>query len=441
MAIGVIQGRHRPVPAGSLSPRFERVLADFDRLRRAGLPVRLGKPDSNLFRRRPEAASRLDVRDLHHVLAIDGQFADVEGMIPYDALSSATLPHGLAPAVVPQLKSITVGGAVAGVGIESSSFRFGLVHETIEEMDVLSGDGRLIRCSRQTEPDLFYGFPNSYGTLGYALRLKVRLIPAGPCVRLIHERFDDSASFFARIAAAGLAGYLEGVVFGPAEMYLSAAAFTPDAPRLSDYTWMNVYYRSIREKREDWLSAADYLWRWDTDWFWCSKNVYADRPWLRRLAGPRLLNSRTYQRVMRWSRRLPSGGGTESVIQDVCVPVARAAGFLDFLLREIRITPIWVCPFRVHERFHLYPLEPGGLYVNFGFWDVIPSNREPGYYNRLVEREMVALGGKKGLYSSVWLGRETFDALYGGTRYRELKRRYDPHGVFPDLYEKCRGRA
>ena len=35
------------------------------------------------------------------------------------------------PAVVPQLKSITLGGAVAGVGIEATSFRYGLVHDTI----------------------------------------------------------------------------------------------------------------------------------------------------------------------------------------------------------------------------------------------------------------------------------------------------------------------
>ena len=54
------------------------------------------------------------------------------------------------PAVVPQLKTITLGGAVAGVGIESSSHRYGLVHDTMLELDVLLGDGRVVACTPTT---------------------------------------------------------------------------------------------------------------------------------------------------------------------------------------------------------------------------------------------------------------------------------------------------
>ena len=39
--------------------------------------------------------------------------ADVQGMCTYEDLVDATLPYGLAPLVVPQLKTITLGGAVA----------------------------------------------------------------------------------------------------------------------------------------------------------------------------------------------------------------------------------------------------------------------------------------------------------------------------------------
>ena len=54
------------------------------------------------------------------------------------------------PAVVPQLKTITLGGAVAGVGIESSSHRHGLVHDTMLELDVLLGDGRVVELHART---------------------------------------------------------------------------------------------------------------------------------------------------------------------------------------------------------------------------------------------------------------------------------------------------
>ena len=92
-------------------------------------------------------------------------------MTTYEDLVDATLPHGLMPLVVPQLKTITLGGAVTGLGIESSSFRNGLPHESVLEMEILTGDGEVVAATPDGEhADLFHGFPNSYGTLGYALR-------------------------------------------------------------------------------------------------------------------------------------------------------------------------------------------------------------------------------------------------------------------------------
>ena len=72
-------------------------------------------------------------------------------MVTYEALVDASVRQGLMPAVVPQLKSITIGGAVGGIGIESSSFRYGLPHETVLEMDVLLGSGEVICCTPNNE--------------------------------------------------------------------------------------------------------------------------------------------------------------------------------------------------------------------------------------------------------------------------------------------------
>jgi FAD/FMN-containing dehydrogenase len=130
------------------------------------------------------------------------------------------------------------------------------------------------------------------------------------------------------------------------------------------------------------------------------------------------------------------------VIQDVDIPLARAADFLDFLLREIGIVPVWVCPVRVppgSPPFTLYPMRPDTLYVNFGFWDVLRT-REPheaGHFNRLVERQVAALGGIKSLYSDSWFTRDEFAHAYGMDAYAALKRKYDPDGRALGLYEKC----
>jgi FAD/FMN-containing dehydrogenase len=418
-------------------------------------PIRLRKDTSNLFRDRARhAGSALDARAFDHVLQVDAArgHVDAEGLVTYEALVAASLPHGVMPAVVPELKTITLGGAAAGVGIEASSFRHGLVHETLLELDVLTGTGEVVTCARDNaHADLFYGFPNSYGTLGYALRLRARVAPVQPYVAISRKRFADAEAFFTALAAAcdGNADFVEGVAFAPGELYLCEGRFAADAPHVSDYTFENVFYRSIRTRADDWLTTGDFIWRWDTDWFWCSKNVGAQNPLLRRLYGRRRLGSRSYQKIMRWNsrwgvtRRLDAfrRGYRESVIQDVDIPIAHAARFLAFFQREVPIAPVWICPLRAGadaDRFALYPMQPGALYVNFGFWDVVraPEAYAPGHFNRRVEDEVRALHGIKSLYSDSYYPRDAFDALYGGGTYAALKRRYDPDGAFPALYDK-----
>src|SRR5882672_4734681 len=181
-------------------------------------PVGLQKETSNLFRdRAAPARRRLDVRGFNEVLLIKEGFVEAEGMVTYEALVDECLAHGVMPAVVPQLKTITLGGALAGVGIESSSHRYGLVHNTVLETEVLLGDGRIVTCTRDNEhSDLFYGFPNSYGTLGYALRVKAKTIPVKPYVRLEHLPFSDSKEFFFELEKklkASAADFIDGTVF------------------------------------------------------------------------------------------------------------------------------------------------------------------------------------------------------------------------------------
>jgi FAD/FMN-containing dehydrogenase len=427
--------------------RASRLAADLRAARTRGCAVGLSKSTSNLFRARDQAGkARIDARAFNRVLDVDKEWmlVDVEGMTTYETLVAGTLRHGVLPAVVPELKTITIGGAVSGLGIESSSFRYGLVHESVEEMDILLADGRIMTCSRQENPDLFFGIPNSYGTLGYILRLKARVIPARRFVHITHTRFRDFDSFFTeieRVCAAATPDYLDGTVFGREELYVTRGEFVDAAPRASNYTYRHIYYRSIQHKTEDWLTAAGYIWRWDTDWFWCSKQFHLQNPVLRLFATPLALNSRTYQRIMRAAQRwMPDSGGTESVIQDVDIPIAHAPRFLDFLLREVAITPIWICPFRTGEEteeFRLCGLRADRLYVNFGFWDVIPSAYEDGHYNRRIECEAMRLGGKKGLYSRSYYDEDTFWNIYDRRCYDELKAKYDPDGLFPGLYEKC----
>lgn len=409
--------------------------------------VALQKNTSNLFRNRQQTnVKRIDVRSFNHVINIDAinQIAEVEGMTTYEQLVDATLEQDFMPTVVPELKSITIGGATTGVGIEASSFKYGLVHETITEIEILLSDGSVVICDKNNNSDLFYGFPNSYGTFGYALKLKVKLVPVKKYVQLNHTLYTNTKDYFAAVQQVQNTkdvDFMDGTIMNEQEMYLTLGKFVDEAPQVSDYTFMSVYYKSIAHKKVDYLTARDFIWRWDTDWFWCSAHFYVQNPVIRWLWGKKRLNSVTYSKIRRLSAKLPIAVKSgESVIQDVEIPIEHAVEFLDFFHQEIGIKPVWMCPTQAYDKnvqYTLYPMDVEKLYINFGFWDVVPSSKPAGYYNKLIEKKVRELNGKKSLYSDVYYSEQEFWELYNKAEYDRLKSKYDSTGTFKNLYQKC----
>jgi FAD/FMN-containing dehydrogenase len=438
-----------------------------------GAGVRLAKRTSNLFRPRTAVAGPgLDVSGLTGVVSLDAAAAtaDVQGMCTYEDLVAVTLPKGFMPYVVPQLRTITLGGAVTGLGIESTSFRNGLPHESVLELDVLTGAGEVVTARPEGEhADLFRGFPNSYGSLGYAVRLQIQLERVRPYVALRNVRFsspEELAEAVAVIAAERAfdgeeVQFLDGVLFSATEGYLTLGRWADEVPAASDYTGTGIYYRSLRDRGRDALTVHDYLWRWDTDWFWCSRAFGVQNPLVRRVwpAGKRRSDvyhhlvglENRYQvaaRIDRWRGR----PARERVVQDVEVPVGRTAEFLRWFLENVPMTPVWICPLRLRSSggplgdlpdgdrpWPLYPLRTGETYVNVGFWGTVPiePGRADGDVNRRLEEALTGFEGHKSLYSDAYYDEDAFWAKYGGTTYAGLKERYDPQGRLLDLYAKA----
>ena len=339
----------------------------------AGDPVRLAKRTSNLFRPRDRdrrtGAGRLGAGPRAQVDPA-ARTADVQAMTTYEHLVDATLAHGLMPTVVPQLKTITIGGAVTGLGIESSSFRNGLPHESVREIEVLTGDGEVVVAHPEgPDADLFRAFPNSYGTLGYALRLVIDLEPVHPFVRLRHVRFDDLDALTAAIGAiVADAAVRRGAGRLPRRHRLhrptrptspsgpgptrrrtppttpgnsdllpvdpAATGRLPDGARLPvalGHRLVLVLARVRRAEPADPPVLAEAL--------------AAQRRLLE--ADPRSRTASTSRRG--WSARkgLPP---RERVVQDVEIPLdAHRRTSCSWFLREVPIEPVWLCPLRLRD--------------------------------------------------------------------------------------------
>ena len=111
-------------------------------------------------------------------------------------------------------------------------------------------------------------------------------------------------------------------------------------------------------EKHDRLTIHDYLWRWDTDWFWCSRAFGAQNPKIRRFWPRRYRRSSFYWKLIGYDQRFNIADRIEKrngrpprerVVQDVEVPIGRCTEFLEWFLANVPIEPIWLCPLRLRD--------------------------------------------------------------------------------------------
>lgn len=108
----------------------------------------------------------------------------VEPMVNMGQISKFLIPKGYTLPVIPELDDLTVGGLYMGVGIETSSHKYGLFNDTVVSAEIVSAKGEVVKCSSIENRDLFDALPWSYGTLGFLTAVTIRVVPCKPFVKL-----------------------------------------------------------------------------------------------------------------------------------------------------------------------------------------------------------------------------------------------------------------
>jgi FAD/FMN-containing dehydrogenase len=416
-------------------------------------PLRLEKSTiSNLFRYQPRgaAARRLSLGEFNHVLAIDkaAGTVEVEGLTTYETVVRYCLEHGFLPLVAPELKHITVGGATVGIGIESTCYRYGFVHDGLREADVLLPGGTIVTARADNEhADLFDALPNSYGTLGYILRAKIALHRAGPYVHLHVEQFRNVEAYLEAMRVATKSPdlqFVEGLFFEDNRFFLMTGRFVDKVPYCDDIVRRSVFYRLVEKRRDIYLNTFDYIFRYDPDWFWNIPETGAYNLF-RRYAPSRFRNSAFYTKYVAAKRKALASLGirddrTEPLIQDWEVPWRHGAELIRFAIDNVDLggRPWAAVPILAPRQPTLYPITPNELYFNLGCYCQVqrPDGMAPYHYTKILDDKCFELGGIKMLYSSTFLSETAFDALYNGGAYKKLKAKYDPAGNAQTLYKK-----
>lgn len=175
-----------------------------------------------------------------------------------DALVAACLPHNLVPPVVMEFPGITVGGGFAGTGGESSSFKYGFFDRTVNWIEIVTADGRIVRASESENKELFFGAASSFGTLGVTTLLEVRLIPAKRYVELRYlpvKGMEDAVKEIRNATRESDVDYVDGIMFGKDEGVVCVG-------KLKDVVEKGVRVTTFTRRADPWFYIhVERLWR------------------------------------------------------------------------------------------------------------------------------------------------------------------------------------
>lgn len=390
-------------------------------------------------------SNKLNLKSLNNILEINykEKYAVIEGSVYVKDLLDILIKKNWIIEIPPDMVHLTFSGLIAGIGGGSTSYKHGFLHETLLSMDVLTGNGDIVSCSREENTDLFYSVPNSLGTLGYITKMKLKIKEGKPFVKVVYERFKDPVKYFDKLdeyCGDKSIDFLDGTIFSENNLVLVIgyfASFVPQEHKLFNKT--NIYWKEL--KREDnntqYFSLYDYCWRWDPDMYYTTMETpeWTRNGNLRRFVPKSLLQSTKYRYV---AKLIGFEHGAPDC-NDVFIPMKRSAEFFDWFKQEYKLYPIYICPVRCKENFTLWG---ECYYCDFGLGYGVNLDKRPENIDERLEEQIIKYSGRKLLYAPISCSEDLFWKLLDvdSVKYYELKDKYDKDKRFLSLYEKIKRR-
>lgn len=427
------------------------------------IPFRIFHGSTNSTRhsfKRPQHV--VDTSKLCNVIQVDTtrRTALVEPNVPMDQLVATTLKYGLVPPVVMEFPGITAGGGYAGTAGESSSFKHGYFDKTINWVEMVLGNGEVVRASETDKGDLFHGAAGAAGTLGITTLMELQLIEAKPFVRTTYHPVSDiktALSTVKDLMKNPELDYIDGMMFSQTSGAIVSGQLvssTDSSKKVQHFSrpWDPWFYLHVKDSiatssgeqvTED-IPLAEYLFRYDRGGFWVGAAAFTYFNFIpfnrfTRWFLDDFLHTRVLYRALHASRQ-----SMRFVIQDLAMPFESAPDFVDYTHDMFKIYPLWLCPLKQSALPTFHPhngqtKESNGELaplINIGLWGDGPKNHEDFVtVNRDLEDKLTQLGGTKWFYAQTYYSEEEFWKIYDRKWYDALREKY--HATFlPTVYQK-----
>ena len=421
------------------------------------LVIKRSDSDSHCTRRQVYKMNsfQLDISKMNKIIEInvEEEYILCESLCTFEQIVDELMVYGYVPLVCPEFKNITIGGTVAGGGLESSSFKYGLVENTIIEYDMLCGDGVIRKLNKDTHSDLFYGSMWCLGTVGTILSVKMKIKKCTPKIKLLITYYDGYDKFnkkFTELIKSNYIDYIEGVCLSPSKYCIICGTQTTNTRgynkmSLKNYwsKWFISYIYENNQTTSCVIDAKDYLFRWDRGIFWLGLDKI-NPTFMKRVLFGWLFDMQTHHTISRYSDTNKQKE-QKRILADLGPPLSKLKEMIDYNENNTYIYPLWLLPVKTiyneHKFFSPDSIIKEDFYIDFGIYGIpkqdINLSNNFLEINRKLEKKVHELGGMKGFETVCYYSEKEFNEYYNVTKYDELRVKYFGT-IYPRLYDKLK---
>jgi len=398
--------------------------------------------------------------NLVDILEVDTerQVLRVEPMVTMGQLTATINPLGWTIPVLPEIDDLTVGGLVMGTGIESTSHRHGLFQHICVSYELVLSDGSVVKCSKESNPDLFYAVPWSYGTLGILTAVEIKMIPAKKFVKLTYnpiKGFDKIVNEFQNASKNKTHEFVEGLMYSQNEAVIMTGNLTntPEPEKVNAIgkwykPWFFMHAKGMLKRESptiEYIPLRDYYHRHTRSIFWELQDIipFGNNILFRYLFGwivpPKISLLKLTQ-----TEAVKKLYENNHVIQDMLVPVSVMKQSIEIFHKFFEVYPLWLCPFMLPPNpgmIHPHSAETK-MYVDIGVYGVPKvKNFNPRENTRAIEKFVIDSKGFQMLYADTYTTRQEFRQMFDHRLYDKLRDQLDCKSAFPEVYDKVNKEA